>query len=129
MNDSPGLRLQDGKLAPVRTMARFGHFVIASLLLVLCFARPLFQLARFAASNEHFTHILIVPFLSLFLAWAGRGKLPGPSAPRRSLSFIFFALGLAALASSWAAGYRGVDLATDDSLALSTLSFELMFAG
>ena len=52
--------------------------------LVLCFAMPLVSLARLALHSDLYSHILLVPFVSFYLAWLRKPDLLAlatPSAP------------------------------------------------
>ena len=42
---------------------------VFAVILFLCFARPLYDLVRFALHSDLYSYILLVPFISLYLAW------------------------------------------------------------
>jgi exosortase C (VPDSG-CTERM-specific) len=117
---------QDGR--PPAIFRWSGPFVWATLALIVCYSRPLYQLARFAIASELFSHILLVPFISLYLVWTQRSVLPPSSAPDRRIAVPFLLTGALLLAGYWA-GLFGTTLARDDTLALTTLSFLLFFGG
>ncbi len=50
-------------------------FAFFALALGLCYAKPLFDLARFAWNSSLFSHILLVPFVSGYLIWLKRREL------------------------------------------------------
>jgi len=104
-------------------------FILASSALVLCFGWPLFQLARFAVGSQMYSHIVLIPLISAWLVWQRRAALPAPSAPNRQLAVVFFAAGLAVLAGYAVMAFPTSTLARDDGLALTTLSFLVLFAG
>src|SRR5262245_33260674 len=64
--------------------------------LVLCFGGPLYSWARFALHSDLYSHVLLVPFITLYLIWLKRSKLDLESAADRRLALIPF-LGGAAL--------------------------------
>src|ERR1035438_6978778 len=66
--------------------------------LAICFAKPLFSLARFTLHSELYSHILLIPFVSLYLAWIKKNSLPADSEPDRKLAVLPFAAGLLLLA-------------------------------
>ena len=56
--------------ASARQLRNFG---LATLGLALCFAIPLWDLVRFAATSEFHSYILLIPFISAYLVWLRRG--------------------------------------------------------
>ncbi len=70
--------------------------------MALLFAWPLFQLARFALDNDLYSHVLIVPWVSVYLCWAGRKALPSRSAPPKGLVLAFLFLGVGLASCYWA---------------------------
>jgi exosortase C (VPDSG-CTERM-specific) len=97
--------------------------------LALAFSLPLYQLVRFALQNDLYSHVILIPFISLYLVWIKRKTLPPPSAPARSWAILLLAAGAGLLAWRGGLALGGAALATDDSLALTTLSFVLLFGG
>jgi exosortase C (VPDSG-CTERM-specific) len=101
------------------------NFFLAVSALVLCFAVPLYDLARFAAGSELYSHILLIPFISAFLVWSRRQSLPRFSQPARKAAAIFFTGGLAAIIVDWFVSPQ----ADENYFALTMLSFLLFFTG
>ncbi len=99
-----------------------------SVILIGCFASPLYALAKFALHSALYSHILLVPFISLYLVWIKRADLPRDS--RRSFGAAAFLLigGLSVLAGYWSAAHQGWKPATADYLAAMMLSFLFMLA-
>ncbi|MGA3008608.1 MAG: archaeosortase/exosortase family protein, partial [Opitutaceae bacterium] len=108
---------------------RLGGFILATVALVLAFVRPLYHLARFALSSELYSHILLVPGISLYLVWLKRRALPPPGPPDRAQAAFFLLAGVAALGGYAVAGPHGTTWTREDSLAWTTLSFLLFFGG
>jgi exosortase C (VPDSG-CTERM-specific) len=108
---------------------QFGTFVAVSSTLILAFAWPLFQLAEFAVSSTLFSYIILIPVVSLYIVWTKGGPPVPSSRPNRNFSYILSIAGLAVLAAFWAMVLTGAKLKTEDSLALTTLSFVLFFWG
>jgi len=105
-------------------------FVVATLILAAAFSVPLFRLGRFAAGSELYSHILLIPFISAFLVWTHRRHLPPPSAPMRAAaSGMFFLSGTIVLGVWGYFAWSRPQLALENSLAASTLSFLLFFWG
>ena len=102
---------------------------LCSIVLVLCFARPLSALARFALHSELYSHILLIPSVSLYLAWLKKGQLQADSQPERKLAALPLAAGLLLILGYALAARSGLKLAPVDSLAWTTLSFVLLFIG
>jgi exosortase C (VPDSG-CTERM-specific) len=114
---------------PGRRFGRPGGFALATFALIVGFSRPLYDLARFALPSDLYSHIVLVPCISLYLVWVKRGTLPPHGAFDRRWGVIFLLLGLAVLLGYWSAIFSGTELAREDSLALTTLSFLLFFGG
>lgn len=96
--------------------------LVLSALLVVCFAKPLFALVKFALNSDLFSHVLLIPFISGYLIWIRRQCLPGLCKPVRVYALIPFVAGLVAL-FFWQQGAHGLQ----DSLSLATLSFLTLF--
>ena len=92
-------------------------------LLGCCFWRPLSDLARFAAKEELYSHVFLVPFISGYLVWLRLPSLPKPSNRSGLTAGMFALLSLAPLAVLL--GLRGtpVSLTRADTLCATTLSF------
>lgn len=92
-------------------------------ILVLVFSLPLYSLVRFSLQNSLYSHIVLIPFVSLYLIWPQRNSLPAVTAPCRPLAYLFFGTGLALIGGYWFARLGGTNLSQADNLALTTLSF------
>jgi exosortase C (VPDSG-CTERM-specific) len=97
--------------------------------LAVCFAKPLVALARFALHSELYSYILLIPFVSLYLAWLTKNSLPPGSKPYRKLAALPLAAGLLLLAGYFFALRSGLNLALADSLAWTIFCFFLLFLG
>ena len=116
--------MSDPTTHAIFSTAPFRKFALASGGLVICFAVPLWRLVRFAANDELFSYIVIIPFLCTYLAWLQKRNLPAVSAPAKALAALFIAGGLGLAAWNGFAGGPAVD-----QLALVTLSFLLFLTG
>ena len=114
---------------PEKGRPRLREFLLATLALVAVFSQPLFNLARFAAGSDLYSHILLIPFVSCCLIWMKRRTLPPPSGPDLIAVFPLVLAGLAALAGWWAVNSAAAELAREDSLALTVFPFVLCFWG
>jgi exosortase C (VPDSG-CTERM-specific) len=54
---------------------------ICTVVLAACFAKPLYALVRFTLHSDLYSHILLIPFVSLYLAWLKKGSLSPASKP------------------------------------------------
>ena len=79
------------------------NFVIAIAVLAALFGVPLWRLCHFAAGNDLYSYILLIPFVSLYLAWLERKKLPPVGLPAVKTGGVFFALGIGCLLWLWQA--------------------------
>jgi exosortase C (VPDSG-CTERM-specific) len=76
---------------------RLRQFAVAVAVMAAAFGFFLFKLADFAAHDDLFSYILLIPFTSFYLAWLQQKQFPLVSAPAKGRAGIFFAGGLAAL--------------------------------
>lgn len=105
---------------------RFAVFIVV---LSICFAKPISDLARLAFNASLYSHVLLVPFISLYLVWLRRGGLPvGPVRPA-PFAAVPFLLGLAGIISYAVARARGFNFGLDDYLAITISSFVCFIAG
>jgi exosortase C (VPDSG-CTERM-specific) len=114
---------------PVKRFGPFGRFVLVTVGLVLCFSGPLYHLVRVAANSQLYSHILLIPFISMYLVWLKRQRLPRHSEPVRRLAALPLVAGAVVLVGYWFAVRSASTLAKEDSLALTTFSFLLFFVG
>ena len=85
------------------------------------------NLGRFSLSNELYSHILLIPFISTYLVWIRRLELPAYSSPHMP-AFAFFSVAAAATLllpglHAWL-GYSGGE---EDTMAFAVLPFILFF--
>ena len=132
-NDSqpkPGVEPQAQCLEPAKPAAwQLRNFVLATLSLVLVFAKPLWDLMQFARHSEFHSYILLIPFISAYLAWLRKGSFPICSEPARKAARKFLLAGTVVLAAYWLFLRSRFKLAEDDYLAVMMLSFLLFFLG
>ena len=69
--------------------AQLKKFALAAGVLALCFSVPLWRLARFAAGDEFYSYILLIPAVSAYLAWLQKKNLPQLSCPEKKLPHFF----------------------------------------
>jgi len=117
------------KAAPLSPLLRRQLLLLAACTAVLagCFAMPLTGLARLTLHSELYSHILLIPFVSVYLGWVNRNNLPPDSNPDRKLASLPFATGLLLLVSYYFSPRWGLELVPVDSLAWTTLSFLCLF--
>jgi exosortase C (VPDSG-CTERM-specific) len=108
-----------------RQKGAIGKFVLAAFLLGSAFSLSLWKLADFAAHDELFSYILLIPLTCLYLAWLQGKKLPLVSLPDKKWAAIFFTGGIVALAAHFLKPLSAVA----DSLVLPTLAFILFLTG
>lgn len=119
MKHDPKHRFQDWRVC----------FGLSCAALVLCFGRPLVDLARFGSGSELYSYVVLIPVISIFLIWVKWKNLPGRSGPDRGWAIFFTAAGFCFLGAYWFPGIFGTEWFQLDSLILATLSFLSMFAG
>jgi exosortase C (VPDSG-CTERM-specific) len=104
-------------------------FVWATIILVACFSMPLLRLVRFAANSELYSQVLLVPFVSVYLAWLNRRNLGSFSEPNRRFAVFACCAGSVVLAGYWLAVWSGWPLTNQDALAWTTSAFVCFFFG
>jgi exosortase C (VPDSG-CTERM-specific) len=103
--------------------------LVETILLAICFYRPLSDLLRFTFHNELFSYIPMIPVISAYLIWTDRKKMTTEVCPSRTGAAVAFVLG-AAIASVWWIGTRsGWTIDHQDYMTLMTLSFLFFFWG
>ena len=115
--------------SPDGCSSRLRSFALATVVLALCFAVPLHDLMRFAATSEFHSYILLIPFISAYLVWLKKGSFPVCSEPARMAARLFLAAGTAVLAVYWLFLRRHWKVMEDDYLAAMMISFLLFFCG
>jgi exosortase C (VPDSG-CTERM-specific) len=104
-------------------------FVWATIILVACFSVPLFHLICFAATSELYSHILLVPFVSGYLAWQSRYNARGHSKPNQWFVAFAWCTGSVLLAGYWLAVWSRWPMTNQDGLAWMTSAFVCFFFG
>lgn len=104
---------------PPRDKRVTGCFAFAGLL-TLGFIKPLYALVIYAAGTDLHSHILLIPFISLYLIWVRRGLLPQEHHSAVGLGLGASTIAVAALA---AGGLMRGSLSDNDYLSLIALSF------
>ena len=104
-------------------------FLFFSLVLVLAFCKPLFDLVLYSFHSSLHSHAPLVPFISFYLIWLQKESLPSSSRSSPVLAAVFWLAGLSALTAFWVLKYQVGPLARNDSLALTITSFLCFFVG
>jgi len=105
------------------------HFALFTLVLSLCFSSPLLDLVRRAFQTQLYSHVVLIPFISIYLGWLRRETLPAVSARSIGFAILPTLAGIVGLLAYGAARAHGVVLAQDDALALTTASFLCFVVG
>jgi exosortase C (VPDSG-CTERM-specific) len=132
-NESPlnaGVMLPTGKgLEPAAANRRWRNFWLTTTVLGLCFIYPLWSLAGFAAGSELYSYILLIPFISFYLVWLNRQKLPAAVLPARGMTAVFLIAGVVMLMIYWLMLRPGLKMKANDYLAVMMIAFLLFFWG
>jgi len=91
--------------------------------LLAVFAQPLLALINYAAGSQLYSYILLVPFVSAYQLYLRRDQLPKNYVIDLPLAIVSLAAGLGVLAFTYWLDFAGQAPATNDRLALLTLSF------
>jgi exosortase C (VPDSG-CTERM-specific) len=81
--------------------SRLALFLLGIALLALLFSAPLYRLLRLAVTNDLYSDLPMVPFLSLYLVWLRRERMPASFEPAFKSAALFFSAGLLILAAFW----------------------------
>jgi exosortase C (VPDSG-CTERM-specific) len=94
-----------------------------AVVLLAVFAQSLLALINYAARSQLSSYILLVPFVSAYLLYLRRDQLPKMYVADFPLAIVSLAGGLGVLAFTYWLDFAGQAPATNDRLALLTLSF------
>lgn len=100
---------------------RRGFFAFSLLAVLAVFFPTIIELFRFAWTRDLYSHILLIPFVSIYIGWQDRLDFPPVSEPNRMLGSLVLAASCAIFLVYWFA-VRTTDLSIDDHLAWQTLS-------
>ena len=129
MNQSNPPPIQNRSSEPGKTPRQTGALLPAILILIGCFGLSLYHLLQFSIRSSLYSHIVLVPMISVYLIWSKRHATPTFSKPARKFAGLLLIAGTLTLAVYWAAKLTGRTLAQEDSLALTTLSFLFLLTG
>jgi exosortase C (VPDSG-CTERM-specific) len=101
-------------------------FLAFAALLVACFAQPFLHLVRLAFAEDLFSYVLLIPFISSYLAWIRRKQLPHTSEGARWPAAIPAVAGLGLLAATQFSSARPAMDASESLLPFQMLSFCLL---
>ncbi len=108
---------------------RHAFFAFIALLLGL-FAVPLFWLVSHALGSNLHSHVVLIPFISLYLLYTERRRLPCSYVAAPGVSVLFGLVGVASLAVAWVTRLRAYPISHSDNLSLFAFAFVcLVIAG
>jgi exosortase C (VPDSG-CTERM-specific) len=106
-----------------RLAKRFVVFGLFAVGLTIAFATPLSALCRYALHSDLYSHALLIPLISAYLAWLHRGKpLPEPSSSL-FVALVPLAFGMGILGVGRLSGNSTGSLAVNDILAPTMLGY------
>lgn len=105
-------------------------FLAATVILLLCFGFPLYQLVRFALGSELYSHVILLPFVSAYLIWQRPPTRDPSGGPLPKIwAALLFAAGLGLGGWYWSVVLSATEHAPQDELALAMYSLVLLFWG
>jgi len=107
---------------------RFSAFLLFTAGLIAAFAGVLVSLAVHAAGSQLHSHILLIPFVAVYLIYIRRQQLPNEYNSSPGWATAAALLGLTALITACAPGVLGQRLSHNDYLAVMTSSFICLLA-
>src|ERR1051326_130698 len=108
-----------------RRIWAFGLFI---LILGVCFSRTLYALVQFAVHGDLYSHIILIPFISVYLILIKRQQIVLDSEPSHKLAVITFAAGIGVVAIGLLLRVRA-EMQTQDYLATMTLASVIFLWG
>jgi exosortase C (VPDSG-CTERM-specific) len=102
---------------------RFWTGVSFAIALLVVFARPLLMLISYVAGSQLHSYILLVPFVSAYLLYLRRDKLPKNYRTDLPLAILSATAGLGLLAFTHSLDFAGQAPVNNDRIVLLTLSF------
>ena len=94
-----------------------------AVVLLAVFVQPLLALINYAAGSQLYSYILLVPFVSAYLLYLRRDRLPTKYGADLPLAIVSLAIGLGVLVLTYWLNIAGQAPSENDRLALLTLSF------
>jgi exosortase C (VPDSG-CTERM-specific) len=117
----------EARREPSGSRRRCWAFVVFAALLALVFLRPLAGLIVYAAGSKLNSHVILIPFVSIYLVYINRRQLPETYTLKWGWTLLFLLIGLGAAILNWSPAAS--NLSENDRLALSTLAFVSLLAG
>jgi exosortase C (VPDSG-CTERM-specific) len=93
------------------------------------FAVPLWQVSILALTSDLYSHIVLIPVVSLYLIWIRRHELPAVSKPLRGVPAIFFGIGGIAVTIYAYQFFSGIQSTLEDRLSLLLFAFVSLLTG
>lgn len=102
---------------------RFWGGACFAIVLLGAFAQPLFGLLNYAARSDLYSYILLIPFVSAYLLYLRKDRLPKNHVTNLPVAIALLVTGVAILAFTCWLDFAGRALADNARIALLTLSF------
>jgi exosortase C (VPDSG-CTERM-specific) len=116
-----------GQPAPSGPQAQ--KFLFVAAVLTLCWAAMLWRFFRFAAGDELYSFIPLMPFVCAYMAWMSKAEFPARSAPACQAGAGFIAAAAAATAGYWLLARAPVSSSVEALFAAGVLAWLLYLAG
>jgi hypothetical protein len=91
------------------------------------FSAPTGRAGPYAAGSELNSHVILIPFVSIYLVYINRRQLPETYTFKWGWALLFLLIGLGAAILNWSPAASNVS--ENDHLALTTLAFVSLLAG
>lgn len=102
------------------------RFLVFVLVLTLCFVRPLVDWVRLALGTDLFSHVLLIPFVSLYFVWQKRRTLKWTIQTGSPLAVVPGVIAMGLLLVYWLHPRLSGVFTEHDYLSLTTTSYLLM---
>ncbi len=134
MKDSNPLATESppvGSLAPRPSTLRISfRMLLCGIALLVCFAWPLYQWAKFALASDLYSYTLLVPFVSAYLFRTNqKRKAAGELSVQALVPGLILLIGILILAGFWLVRLSGIQLERQDAVAWTISSFVFILAG
>jgi exosortase C (VPDSG-CTERM-specific) len=131
MNQEPDMMIYGQATPDSRVVLRrqLNWLAVETLLLGVCFGRPLLDLLRFTLHSDLFSYIPLIPVISAYLIWTERKRMTTEVRATRAGAVVAFIIGGAIATTWWLGTDAGWHFAPQDYLSLMTFSFLCFFWG
>src|SRR5437868_4740677 len=103
---------------PASGRTRLLYLGALSLIVIACFAVPLYRWVRFALASDVYSYIILIPFITFYLVWVNKSKFDLDSRPMPVLSVAPLVIGALLLGFYWLRIHAGETFSRENYFAV-----------